>query len=68
MIEHAPVAEKVPTERSTHGDVYIDNYEWFRDKANPELIEHLEAENAWTRERTRHLDPLRDQIAREFSE
>ncbi len=67
MIEQAPVARKVPTERVTHGDVYVDNYEWFRDKGDPELIAHLEAENAWTEERTKHLEPLQKQLVKEFA-
>lgn len=67
MIEQAPVARKVPTTRITHGDVYTDNYEWFRDKGSPELIAHLESENEWTREQTKHLDPLRRELVSEFS-
>ncbi|MGO1715583.1 MAG: S9 family peptidase [Ancrocorticia populi] len=67
MLRQAPVARKIPVERVTHGDVYVDNYEWFRDKANPELIAHLEAENEWTEERTKNLRPLREQLAGEFA-
>ncbi|MCI1963668.1 MAG: S9 family peptidase [Ancrocorticia sp.] len=61
-----PVAPKIPTERRFHGDVYVDNYEWFRDKTNEKLIAHLEAENAWTEERTKHLHGLQDQLVSEL--
>ena len=64
---HAPRAHKILSERHFHGDVYTDNYEWFRDKENPELLAHLEAENAWTRERTVHLEPLREQLVSEIA-
>ena len=64
---HAPRAHKILSERHFHGDVYTDNYEWFRDKENPDLLAHLEAENAWTRERTEHLEPLRDQLVSEIA-
>ncbi|MEV0298867.1 S9 family peptidase [Nocardia sp. NPDC050710] len=58
----APIAKTVPTERVHHGDVFIDEYEWLRDKENPEVIAHLEAENAYTEARTAHLGGLRDTI------
>ena len=58
----APIARKVPTERTFHGHTYVDDYEWMRDKESAELIELLKAENAWTEERTAHLTPLREAI------
>ncbi|GAA1596715.1 S9 family peptidase [Nocardia ninae] len=57
-----PIAKTVPTERVHHGDVFIDEYEWLRDKENPEVIAHLEAENAYTEAQTAHLAELRDSI------
>lgn len=57
-----PVAKKVPYERAHHGDVFVDNYEWLRDKEDSEVIAHLEAENAYTEARTAHLESLRHTI------
>jgi oligopeptidase B len=57
-----PVATKVPIERVHHDDTVIDDYEWLRDKTNPEVIAHLEAENAYTKAMTEHLEPLRQSI------
>ncbi|MFJ1458480.1 S9 family peptidase [Nocardia sp. N2S4-5] len=57
-----PIAERVPTERVHHGDTFVDDYEWLRDKENPEVISYLEAENAYTEAQTAHLRPLRDKI------
>lgn len=57
-----PVAKRVDTRREHHGDVFVDPYEWLREKTNPAVIEHLEAENAYTEHVTEHLAPLRQAI------
>ena len=61
----APVAERKPITRIHHGDVFVDPYEWLRDKDNPEVISYLEAENAYTEAQTAHLSELSDAV---FSE
>ncbi|MBA2640194.1 MAG: S9 family peptidase [Nocardioidaceae bacterium] len=61
-----PVAEQRPFERTHHGDTVVDPYEWLRDKESAEVVAHLEAENAWTQERTQHLADLREQIFAEI--
>jgi oligopeptidase B len=57
-----PVAKRVESRREFHGDVFVDPYEWLRDKSSPEVIAHLEAENDYADQATAHLDPLRQQI------
>ena len=57
-----PIAKRVDTRREHHGDVFVDPYEWLRDKSNPDVIAYLEAENAYTDEQTEHLAPLRQRI------
>lgn len=57
-----PIAKRVDHERVHHGDVFVDPYEWLREKSNPEVISHLEAENAYAEARTAHLEPLRQKI------
>ena len=57
-----PVAKKVPIERTHHGHTFVDEYEWLRDKENPDVIAYLEAENAWTEQQTADLAPLREKI------
>jgi oligopeptidase B len=61
----APIAKRKPITRTHHGDVFLDPYEWLRDKDNPEVISHLEAENAYTEVQTAHLSELSDAV---FSE
>ncbi|MFI8773579.1 S9 family peptidase [Gordonia sp. NPDC062954] len=58
----APVAKKVPSERTHHGDTFVDDYEWLRDKDDPEVIAYLEGQNAFTESHTAQLDGLRKDI------
>lgn len=62
----APVAKKVPFERTHHGHTFVDDYEWLREKESPEVIAHLEAENAWTSAQTAHLEGLQNSIFTEI--
>jgi oligopeptidase B len=61
-----PIAKSVPHARTHHGDTVQDPYEWLRDKDDPEVIAHLEAENAYTEAATAHLAPLRERIFEEI--
>lgn len=58
----APVAKKVPSPREFHGDVFVDQYEWMRDKEDPEVVAYLEAQNAFTAAQTAPLKELRETI------
>ncbi|MEO8815314.1 MAG: S9 family peptidase, partial [Mycobacterium sp.] len=57
-----PDARRVESTRVHHGDVFVDPYEWLRDKSDPEVIAHLEAENTYTDAITAHLEPLQQKI------
>ncbi|OYN89145.1 S9 family peptidase [Parenemella sanctibonifatiensis] len=61
-----PRPERRETTRSHHGDTVIDPYEWLRDKDNPVVIAHLEAENAYADAVTAHLEPVREAIFTEI--
>ncbi|CAN5589493.1 hypothetical protein BH11ACT8_BH11ACT8_25900 [soil metagenome] len=58
----APVAARRPLVTEHHGQVRTDDYDWLREKDSPEVVAHLEAENAYTQARTAHLADLRTQI------
>ncbi|MDQ3708334.1 MAG: S9 family peptidase [Actinomycetota bacterium] len=62
----APVAKRVPTLRSHHGETVEDPYEWLRDKNDPQVVAHLEAENAYTAAMTSHLKDLQETIFEEI--
>ncbi len=61
-----PRATQKPHRREHHGDVFVDHYEWLREKESPEVIAHLTAENAYAEARMAHLDGLRDRIVDEI--
>lgn len=61
-----PSTQKVPHQRSHHGDTFADDYEWLRDKDSPEVLKHLEAENAYTEAVTAEQAPLREAIFNEI--
>ncbi|MEO7259814.1 MAG: oligopeptidase B, partial [Jatrophihabitantaceae bacterium] len=62
-----PAAAIKPSERVHHGDTFVDEYEWLRDKTNPEVIDYLKAENAYAEAATSRLQPLRQQIFDEIA-
>ncbi|MGY4648323.1 S9 family peptidase [Mycobacterium sp. URHB0021] len=62
MSANPPVAKRVEHRREHHGDVFIDPYEWLRDKTDPEVVAYLEAENDYTEHVTSELAPLRQKI------
>jgi oligopeptidase B len=57
-----PVAKRVESRREFHGDVFVDPYEWLRDKSSPEVIAYLESENEYADQATAQLEPLRQRI------
>lgn len=57
-----PVAATRPTTRSFHGDDFVDDFEWLRNKESQEVLAHLTAENQWTEQQTAHLADLRQEI------
>lgn len=61
-----PVAPRRPVTTDHHGRSRTDDYEWLRDKDDPHVVAHLEAENAWTEQQTAHLAGLREAIFEEI--
>lgn len=62
----APIAARLSTLRTHHGDTVDDPYEWLRAKDSPEVIAHLKAENAHTEAETAHLADLRETLFQEI--
>lgn len=62
----APSAKKQPTTRVFHGDEVVDDYEWLREKENPEVLAYLEAENDYFTRVTKPLAALQEQIVQEI--
>jgi oligopeptidase B len=57
-----PVAKRVPSNRTHHGDTVVDEYAWLADPKDPETIAYLEAENAYTDALTADLADLRTAV------
>ncbi|WP_318462022.1 S9 family peptidase [Photobacterium leiognathi] len=64
----APIAKKIPHTMTIHDDTRIDNYYWMRDdnRADPEIIAHLNAENAYTDVVMAHTEALQQQLFEEI--
>ena len=61
-----PVAPKIEHQEIRHGETVTDNYFWLRQKSNPEVVKYLEAENAYTAEMTKSLQPFADSLYQEL--
>ncbi|HSS21971.1 MAG TPA: S9 family peptidase [Pyrinomonadaceae bacterium] len=46
-VPQPPMTEKKTKTTKIHGDTMVDDYFWLREKSNPEVISHLEAENVY---------------------
>jgi oligopeptidase B len=57
-----PVAERIPHADTTLGEVRQDPYHWLRDKADPRVIAHLEAENAYTAAMLKSTEALQESL------
>jgi len=61
-----PVAKVIPQIDSIHGYERVDDYFWMRDKENPEVIQYLEDENAYTSSVMGHTEALQEALYQEF--
>jgi len=64
--EQPPAAKRVPSQRTHHGDTVTDDYAWLQEKDNPDTIDYLKAENAYTDAVTAHLAELRESLFTEI--
>ena len=62
----APVAAKAAWSETRHGEVVTDDYRWMQKKEKPEVINHLNAENAYMQAMTADIAPLSDKLYAEI--
>ena len=62
----APMTEKKTKTTKIHDDTMIDEYFWLREKSNPQVIAHLEAENAYSEAVMKPTAPLQDKLYKEM--
>jgi oligopeptidase B len=65
-VSQTPIAKRIPTERTHHGDTVVDEYAWLVNKDDPDTIGYLKAENAYTEAATGHLTALRETVFNEI--
>ena len=61
-----PPAQRIPVDRTHHGDTVVDEYAWLADKQNPLTIDFLEAQNAYTEASTAGQGGLRETVFAEI--
>ena len=67
-VSHAtlpPVALRRPVTVTRHGELFTDDYAWLREKDDPAVLAHLEAENAYAEARLAPTAELRETLYRE---
>ncbi len=65
-IENPPVAKMIPKDVSIHEDRRIDNYFWLRERNNPEVLDYLRSENAYTETVMKHTEDLQTKLYEEM--
>ena len=61
-----PIAKKIDKELTQHGDVRIDPYYWLNERTDPEVIDYLKKENAYTKGMLSHTQKLQETIYEEI--
>ncbi|HEV7396922.1 MAG TPA: S9 family peptidase [Pyrinomonadaceae bacterium] len=61
-----PMAEKKPKTTKIHGETLVDDYFWLREKENPQVMEHLKAEDAYTEAVMKPTEPLQEKLYKEM--
>src|SRR6476469_1869984 len=61
-----PAAPRKPKAITRHGDRRIDPYSWLRDKSDPGVIAHLDAENRYTEAVLKPLEGFRETLYKEM--
>src|SRR6266576_3714950 len=61
-----PTTEKKPKVTNINGDRMVDNYFWLREKSNPSVIAHLEAENAYGAAMMKPTEGLQEKLYNEI--
>ena len=62
----APMAEKKAKTTNIHGETLVDDYFWLREKTNPAVMAHLQAEEAYTAEMMKPTAALQEQLYKEM--
>ena len=62
----APIAKKVPKELKIHGDTRVDDYFWLNEREDQEVLDYLNAENAYTQNVLKPTEKLQNDLYEEM--
>ena len=62
----SPVADKIPQELTKHSITRIDNYYWLNDRKNPKVIDYLNNENNYTKNKLKPTEKLQKELFNEM--
>ncbi len=62
----APKAKKIEHKLEKHGDIRIDDYYWLNDRENPEVIQYLKEENAYTKAELKDTEAFQKSLFEEM--
>ncbi|WP_299381442.1 S9 family peptidase [uncultured Lacinutrix sp.] len=63
---NAPVAKKIKKSLEKHNDIRIDNYFWMNDREDKNVIDHLNAENSYTKSVLKHTESFQKDLFEEM--
>ena len=61
-----PMAEKKTKTTNIHGETLVDEFFWLREKTNPEVMTHLQAEDAYAQAAMKHTVALQEKLYNEM--
>src|SRR5919106_5902923 len=61
-----PMAEKKTKTTNIHGETLVDDYFWLREKTNPTVLAHLQAEDAYAQSMMKHNTGLQEKLYKEM--
>jgi oligopeptidase B len=61
-----PMAEKKTKTTNIHGETLVDDFFWLREKTNPAVMSHLQAEDAYAQAAMKHTVALQEKLYNEM--
>ena len=61
-----PMAEKKAKTTNIHGETLVDDFFWLREKTNPAVMTHLQAEDAYAQAAMKHTAALQEKLYNEM--
>ncbi len=65
-VHQPPLAQKIPKELQTHGDIRTDSYFWMNERDNPAVTAYLQAENSYVDAMMQDTETLQEKLFAEM--